>query len=196
MRKLLALGVVVASLAAGCAATSPYLVSRKDLQIGAAPVDKAQVVFVRPTSFAKGISVTILDADGSYLGDSTPWSAYAVAIKPGPHTFIAWGEGTHAMKADLAAGKTYYVEVSPVIGMWSARFHLKAIKQSRPNWAELSDWLKKATPHEAHLEEGQRGIVDARKNDADSTIKKGVARLAEYTPEELEVRTLAPSDGS
>ncbi len=195
MRKLLVLAIVATGLASGCSATSQYMVPRAGAKVGPAPAGAAQVVFLRPSSLAKGIACVILDADGTFLGDSVPSAYYSVTVKPGAHTFVAWSEGTHAMKAQLAAGKTYYVEISPAMGVWSARFHLKAIKKGSPEFAKLEETLADLTYHEVKVQEGQAGIVDARKADADETIKKGVARFAEYNAEEAAERTLVASDG-
>jgi hypothetical protein len=195
MRQLLIVSVF-AVIAQGCAATSPYMIPKKGGTLGAASGDKAQVVFVRPSSFAKGIACAILDADGTYLGEAVPAAYFPVTLKPGSHTFVAWSEGTHAMKADLAPGKTYYVEVSPSMGVWSARFHLKAIRKGTPEYDQVKEWLAESTMHEVKLSEGQKEIVDARKADADETIKKGVARFAEYNAEEAKERTLTVADGS
>lgn len=176
----------------GCAATSRYMV--KGTEYAPVTPEVAQVVFVRPSGFARAIAATIVDSQGRFIGDSIPNSRFAVNFAPGEYTFIAWGEGTHSLKASLAAGKTYYIEVAPVMGVWAARFHLKALKPGGKNWDQLQDWLRESTPHTVQTAEGQQ-YVDGRREDAQDAITKGVARFAEYTPEEAAERTLAPSDG-
>ena len=48
--------------------------------------------------------------------------AYEVA--PGEHHFMVVSEAADFMRADLAAGKTYYALVTPRMGVWRARFSL------------------------------------------------------------------------
>lgn len=193
MSKLRSVLVLGAGLALGaCAASSDYM--RPGKPVGSAPGDMAQLVFVRPSSFAKGLTVVVLDAKGHFIGDSAPGSHFVVQVPSGEHTFIAWGEGTHSLKANVAAGKTYYVEVAPVMGVWSARFHLKALKPGSEKWVKVKEWIADTEPFDPMITEGQ-ALVDRRREDAQDAITKGVARFAEYDAEELAERTLAPSDG-
>ncbi len=193
MLKRFAIAALIA-VATGCAATSPYMKPNAS-PVGPASADLAQIVFIRPSGFAKGVTITIIDSQGHFIGEATPEGHFAVLVPPGEHTFISWGEGTHSLKANVAAGKTYYVEVSPSMGMWQARFHLKAIKPSTKNWGELGAWLKNTMPHEVLQTQGQAQTVDSRRADADEAIQKGVQRFTEYTPEEANERTLAEADG-
>jgi hypothetical protein len=188
-KKLILAAVVLAS--AACGVKSPYMKPNAS-PVGAAPSDSAQIVFVRPLG---GPLVSILDSQGHYVGDSLPESHFAVTVPPGEHTFVAWSEGTHAMKANVAAGKTYYVEVLAVPGVWGARFHLKAIKSSLKSWPKLEDWMKKTMPHEVMQADGQAKVVDAKKAKADETIAKGLQVFSKYDQKEADERTLAPSDG-
>jgi hypothetical protein len=192
MKKLFAL--VLAGLGlVGCAG-SAYMIPHKGVALGAPVTGKAQVVFIRPSSVPTGLAPTILDSDGTFLGEAMPSSHFAVQLAPGKHTFVAWGEGTHSMQADLAPGKTYYVKIEANMGVWSARFHLLAVKGPDRD-KNVKEWLDGTTLNEVKLAEGQAGIVNARRADADETIKKGVARFAEYDAKEKDERTLLASDG-
>ncbi|MEK7704219.1 MAG: hypothetical protein AAB426_04615 [Myxococcota bacterium] len=179
------------SLASACA-SSQYM--RPAATLAPQAADMARVVFLRPSSMAGGITLTIVDDKGRFIGDSTPGSRFAADVTPGEHAFIAWGEGTHSMKARLASGKTYYVEVSPHMGAWSARFHLTAVKRGSASLGKLPDWLRETEQLEVLGAEGQR-YVDGRRGTIEEVIQKGLARFAEYDEEERRERTLDPEDG-
>lgn len=180
-------------LGSACAASSPYM--KKGIEFAPASKDKARVVFLRPSGMAFAIAATILDEKGGFMGDSTAGSRYAVDIPAGHYMFIAWGEGTHSLTADLAPGKTYYVEVSPHMGAWAARFHLTAIKPSTEAWGHLKQWMAETTPHAVDMQGGQ-DYVERRRADAQDAITKGVARFKEYNTAEAAERTLSPEDGT
>ena len=185
--------LVFASLLGGCAAQSRFM--RPGAEFPPVPSDAARVVFIRPSSFAFGVVVTIVDSEGRFIGDSSAKSRFAASLPAGEYTFVAWGEGTHSLKANIVAGRTYYVEVAPVLGVWSARFHLKAIKATTRNWPNLQVWLRDTSPRDVLQEEGQ-AYVAGRREAADDAIRKGVARFAEYNAEETDDRTLEPDDGT
>src|SRR5262249_19140836 len=81
----------------GCSASSKYMIEPHGLVNLQPPFDKAVVVFVRPSGFARAMSTTILEDNGRFLGDSLPESYFAVLEPPGPHVFIAWAENTAAL---------------------------------------------------------------------------------------------------
>lgn len=59
---------------------------------------------------------------------------FAVALPAGRHVLVVWAENTEALLADLAPGRTYFVEVSMKMGFWSARAHLYGITPRSPSW--------------------------------------------------------------
>src|SRR5688500_8455849 len=140
MRRALAVLIAAASMLVGCGAGSDYM------RPGAAPkleaeAETARVVFLRPSGFASAIKTTILDGHGQFLGDSLPTSYFVVDLPAGEHVFVAWAENTSALRAKLAPGKVYYVEVSPKMGAWSARVGLLALSPRSEECAELQGWL-------------------------------------------------------
>ena len=178
-----------------CSASSDYMIKtdRSD-NLKLAP-QKSRIVFIRPSSAAFGLAPIIIDENGKYVGESIPKSYFFSDLNPGENTFIVWGEGTHSLKANLKPGKTYYVEITPHMGAWAARFHLDSIKKDSPKWKEKDQWMKEIPFYLPNVTDGQ-SIVDKKgKDDIKSTIEKGKKRHAEYSAEEKKEKTLFPEDG-
>ncbi len=156
---------------------------------------QALVVFVRPTNFAFKLGTTILDEQGHFVGDSGPKSHFAYPVTPGTHEFIVWGENTDVLQLTAAAGKTYYIEVSPKMGAWSARMHLFAIKPSAPTWPKLGEWLSESAAYEPDPQAGQAKL-DTRQKDVAERVRRAQEHLHEYSGEDLDRRTLIAADGT
>jgi hypothetical protein len=72
----------------------------------------AKVVFARDAESGDSTLTTIVDEDGKLLLFAEPASHFVVTLSPGEHTFYSCaGKNTHALKANLAAGAVYAVEV-------------------------------------------------------------------------------------
>lgn len=130
MRRFIAFVVLLLplSLLGGCVATSSYMA-----KTSAAPQptsDKALVVFMRPSRYGGGIQASVYDTrNGSndFIGIVSAKTKIGYLATPGQHLFMVIGENADFMNADLQAGKTYYVLVSPRMGAWKARFSLLPI---------------------------------------------------------------------
>jgi hypothetical protein len=194
-KKLLGFAFIVAALLSvtGCTASSEFM---RPATAGVPPAagEQAQVVFIRPSGYAGAIKTTIVGGHGEFLGDSLAESYFAVSMPPGEHMFIAWAENTAVLRANLAPGKTYYVEVSPKMGAWSARMHLMALKPGSENWGELQSWLAASSRLEPDRQAGQSYLA-GRQDDVAERLRRANEALTEYTPEELAERTLGPDDG-
>lgn len=105
---------------------------------------KSTVVFLRPSSLGFAVQSSVFE-----IKDNTAHLVGIVAAKkkvvhevnPGKHLFMVVGESGDFMSADLLPNKTYYALVTPRIGLWKARFSLKAVHQSEMNSAEFNEWL-------------------------------------------------------
>ncbi|WP_394835405.1 DUF2846 domain-containing protein [Pendulispora rubella] len=176
----------------GCSAHSDYM------QAGTPPApptaEAATVVFIRPSGYAGGQLMTVLDANGRFLGDSLPKSYFSVKVPPGEHVFVVWGENTGALRANVVGGKTYYVEVSTKLGMMSARVHLLALTPRHENWKELPEWLKESKPLSPNEAAGQAYLAK-RQEAAQERIRRAREILTEYDANELAARTILPQDG-
>jgi len=181
--------------AAGCfSASSEYMRPVASPQSVKPVADQATVVFVRPSSFGGALKQTILDGKGQFLGDALPSSRFAVKVPPGEHTFIVWAENTNAVRAKLAAGKVYFVEVSLSMGALSARADLIPIKPGSEAWESLDEWLADTEVYEPDAAAGQAYLAE-RKEDVDERIKRAEEHLAGYEGDDLALHTMAPGDG-
>lgn len=91
---------------------------------------KAQIVFMRPSSFGGAIQSSVYHVTNGkqeFIGIVSTGTKIAFATEPGEHLFMVVGENADFMIANVQASKTYYALVSPRIGMWKARFSLLPI---------------------------------------------------------------------
>ncbi|GAB3027652.1 hypothetical protein GCM10027285_07250 [Oleiagrimonas citrea] len=100
---------------------------------GAAPSPepgKALVIFMRPSSFGGAIQSSVYDTGkqgDDFIGVVSAKTKLAYQADPGTHLFMVVAENGDFMNATLDAGKTYYVLVSPRVGVFKARFSLLPI---------------------------------------------------------------------
>ncbi|MGH8216500.1 MAG: hypothetical protein ACREPZ_12525 [Rhodanobacteraceae bacterium] len=142
-----------AALLNGCVATSSAMVKTAVTSPQPNPGD-ALVVFMRPSRYGGGIQASVYDtnrdAGTDFIGIVSAKTKVAYQAKPGHHLFMVVGENADFMNADLDAGKTYYVLVSPRMGFWKARFSLLPI-HNRPDAkyslqsADFKDWQTSTT---------------------------------------------------
>jgi hypothetical protein len=187
--------ILASAILVGCTATSDYMMEAHAPDALKPTAEAATVVFVRPSSYARGMRSTILDGHGRFLGDSLPESYFAVKVPPGEHLFIAWAENTAALRATLAPGKTYYIEVAPKLGAFSARMQLLAVTPRSENWKEVRQWVAESKQLLVN-EAGGQAYLRERQEDVQERIKRAGEILHEYDPRELEERTLRPEDGT
>ena len=178
----------------GCTASSKYMIEPQGLVSLQPPPDKAVVVFIRPSNFARAVGTTILDEHGRFLGDSLPQTYFAVLEPPGQHVFISWAENTAALRAELAPGHVYYVEVAPKMGVMSARMHLLALTPRSENWPKLREWLSESKPLVANEAAGQ-AYLSERRDDVAERIRRAQEALSKYDRDELAERTIFAPDG-
>jgi hypothetical protein len=77
----------------------------------------ATVTFLRPQDLGAAFPIGIWNQDG-FLGDIRGRSQFTVKLQPGEQFFIANSRFYNALKADLSAGKKYYIIVETSRG-WS-----------------------------------------------------------------------------
>jgi hypothetical protein len=181
-------------LGTGCTGSSKYMFEPRLPVPNIAPPNAALVVFLRPSSYASRTVTTILDDQGVFLGDSVAETQFAVAIPPGPHLFLAWGENTAPLIADLLPGRVYYVEVSPGWGFFSPRVQLLAITPKTENWKELGSWLTECSQLVPDIAAGQ-AYLSARHEAVGKRIVSARERVNQLDDEERGARTLHPEDG-
>lgn len=188
-----AASAVVALAALGCTGTSPYMAPASHGGVEATQ-DTATVVFVRPSEFGGADRVTIIDGKGRFLGETMPASYFATKVPAGEHLFISWGENTSAVKATVAAGKVYYVEVTAPNGPRTPFVYLKAASLRSPAYGRVDSWLAKTQPLAPDEARGQADL-QTRSSGVASAIARGNKVMAGYDASELPEQTLTAEDG-
>jgi hypothetical protein len=181
-------------LLAGCVAHSDWMApvaARSPLR---APPNAALVVFVRPSAYAGGMLVPIIDENGRFLGEAGPKTHFAVVTPPGDHVFIGWMENTSAVRTRLVAGKTYYVEIGPRWGLLKPRVHLLAVTPRSKSWEKLAEWLADTEEMTPDLAGGQAAL-DRKHGDVQSHIHDAFEALRDFDDVELDAHTVKPDDG-
>lgn len=120
---------LLAMVMTSCVSTSNHMVRSATLE-PQAEADKALVVFMRPSNYGGGIQSTVYDAtqpQEHFIGIVSSNTKIAYQAEPGKHLFMVIGENADFVNATLDAGKTYYILVSPRMGVWKARFSLLPI---------------------------------------------------------------------
>ncbi|HEV8245705.1 MAG TPA: hypothetical protein VGP93_08050 [Polyangiaceae bacterium] len=149
----------------------------------------AMVVFMRPSTYADTNRYAVYADRYGFVGHSLPASWFFAELPAGQHLFCAKGENTAALRASLAPGRTYYVEVSPRYGFFSSRVQLLAVTPRSSQWSQRYDWLAESAGYRlVDPGEVQRDVVA----DAISDCQEVLSR---YDAAELEERTLNPNDG-
>jgi hypothetical protein len=188
---LLALGISLALLL-GCTSSQFMREIPRTGQI-ARSNDAATIIFIRPSTWGAS-RTTIVDTKGRFLGDSLPGSFFAVSVPPGEHVFFSWAENTGPLKATVEAGKVYFVEVAPKMGMLSPRVHLLAVTPRQPTWSDIDKWLRESTPYAPDEPQGQAYLRE-RQEDVQERISRAVDAMAKLEGQDLEDRTIRPADG-
>jgi len=180
-------GLLLLAFMAGCGSQSMVEVAAPlpDLPRRGA----AMVVFVQPSSYAENEYFPIFDHRGRFLGDSEPVTWFAVELAPGTYHFYAAAQNTAAVRATLAADRTYFVEVASRPGFFKMRAQLLPIAPRFSSWEARETWLAETR--------AQRAVYgsDLDADDIADIVAAGQDNLADYTPEELERRTLLANDG-
>lgn len=104
------------------------------------PADQALVYFIRPSSLGYKINAAVYD-DEKFIGFVPYNQKLPYIVDPGEHLFMVVSEAADFLKADLVAGKTYYVEVVPRMGAWRARFSLAPITKEDLKTAKVQKWI-------------------------------------------------------
>jgi len=191
--RTLAAITVIAALAAGAGACGSSAMTRvatpTDL---AAPAGQATVVFLRPSTFGGSSETPIVTGDGTFLGTLTGRTKLVAWLPAGEHTFIAWAENVDLVKADLTAGKVYYVLVRMRMGVWKARTTLSRYAPDLAAWAKLEAWTKASV--ELTRKAGEQGAGPSADVIADKQRRAQMVWVnldaAQRNP-----RTIRPEDG-
>ena len=197
--------LVFGALAAGCTPSSDLMREVATPTAAKPPPDQALVVFVRPGSFALLAKYEVVDVPqppvkdaaghvAFFLGESVANSHFAVALPPGEHVFVCYHGSdpiarNDAMRAALAPGRTYFVEISPNMG----GVEILAITPRAESWKQITGWLadtKELVPDRAA---GQKEIDED--DDLPAEVTAAFKHLSDDDADELAERTITPGDG-
>jgi len=150
--------------------------------------DKAMVTFMRPSYFGGAIQFGLWDSD-QFIGVLSAGNQIQYLTEPGEHLFLARAENWSYVKADLAAGKQYFILGNIFPGIWKARVALApVIIPGNHTEAELAAWQQKLKPTQVIPEK-----FDAYKAPRVDQVRTAVA---EFRAGKVKYGELSKEDGS
>lgn len=176
MSRLLQLILLLLVLVSPSAFARKVLSFHADNQQPVPEEGKALVVFMRASFVGSAISASVYDApdsDTQFIGVVQNKQKIAYQATPGPHRFMVIAENADFMDANLEAGKTYYVLVSPRMGVWKARFSLFPIRQDSADeynlksadfkaWQAKTDFVVTAPDGQAWYEDHKDSVAEKK----------------------------------
>jgi len=192
--KFTSIMIVVLLFFVGCAGSSKYMRVVPDQQVSYIPNDdESVIIFMRPQTLGFAIQSSVFDIstdENKLVGIVSAKKKVAYRTEPGKHFFMVVGESADFMKADIMAGKTYYVLVNPRMGAWKARFSLGPIHNDI-NQAKLKSWLNSCV----YTENTEKSFKWAEQN-APSIQKRHVDYLKKWNNKpDSRKPMLHPEDG-
>src|SRR5688572_28868858 len=91
-----------------------------------APLNKAVVYFVRPTSIGFAINFSYFDST-QLIGKFNGPAYIRYECEPGKHLFWACSENRDFVEAEVEAGKIYFIEAAVMMGAVKAAVDLKPL---------------------------------------------------------------------
>lgn len=162
---------------------------------------KALVVFMRPSFYGGGIASSVYEApDGEdrFLGVLRAKEKLAYQVDPGAHRFMVVGENADFLDANVEAGKTYYVLISPRPGVWKARFSLLPLHNDQSedysiNTADFREWVAKT--HYIELNPAAEAWYAENKASVDEKKADYLQKWNRMAPADRAELTLRTEDG-
>jgi hypothetical protein len=134
----------------GCAGKSEYMV--KATPVTEPSPEKTLVYFMRPSGMSYAVNFQIWDGD-YFVGLSQAKSYFVYECDPGKHLFIGIAENMVALKADLDAGKSYYVGTNVKTGWSKARMQFTPVTRGSELWDKVEEYKKSLNCVTANEEE-------------------------------------------
>ncbi len=142
--------------------------------IAPAPVDKAVVYFTRTSSMGFAINFSYYDS-AVFIGKFSAPKYMRYECEPGSHLFWSKAENRSFVKADLEAGKIYFIEAIPKMGAVKAGVNLMPVDPTDEKIMNKIMKLMSKTSPEEFSEEDLR--IDIKNNE--SVITNGLEKYAE-----------------
>ncbi|MBN1821352.1 MAG: DUF2846 domain-containing protein [Prolixibacteraceae bacterium] len=127
MKKVLYPLMFVALMALMIACSSTKKVAAPDpLKQLEAPADKALLYIVRPAFVGTAINFNV-SIDGEFIGKTKGKNFIYTMLEPGKHTILSQAENKEELEMVFEAGKIYYIEQVPKMGIIKARNKLETL---------------------------------------------------------------------
>lgn len=184
----------------GCA-TSQYMTRSASVEPAPA-AGKALVVFMRPSTYGGAIESSLYDVSNGaqeFIGIASPRTKVAYQADPGIHLFMVVAENADFMNANLEAGKTYYVLVSPRMGVWKARFSLLPVHNDAAAKYSMKSEDFRHWQAATHFVEKSPGAADWYRASQSSITAKHISymeRWKQASPQQQAELTLLAEDGT
>jgi hypothetical protein len=200
MLRTIGLLLVVCIALTSCAGANTWIQPSRDQLIPPPPRDKAQVIFLRPSTYFPGL-VTLLyeikSPEDQLISPIGGMNKVVYHTEPGDKVFMSNnGVMSHFLTARIEAGKRYYVLVRPIHGYG---FQLRPIRSNGTtsyNTAlpEFSAWVRdtavvepsETARRELQVEKYKAGFADVK--------RKGFAEWKAKSAEQHAELTLNPDD--
>lgn len=194
------LAMVALILNACAASVADFTINTEKTEVGPAPADKAQIVFLRVSFVAGAYPADIFeieDGDLSYVGKVRMSRKLAHLTTPGKKVYMGHGAAADFMYAEVEAGKTYYVLIRPNWGSGAMiptpikRDGTTAYNTDSP---EFQKWLDKTRVTEMKSAEAD-AWMSTNKAKFEEIYKRYWAKFETKSADQKRTRTLMLSDG-
>lgn len=166
--------IALAILMSGCAGTVTNMRELPAGEVGPAPEPgKALVVFMRPSGLGFAVQSSVFevrDHHPSLIGIVAAKTKVGYKVEPGKRLFMAIGESADFLTAELEPNRTYYVQVTPRMGLWKARFSLDPVRKADLETAEFRSsleecrWVEK-TPASDNWALGNMASIQSKRSE-------------------------------
>lgn len=157
--------LIILLISSGCASSMMMKVSPMD----GPDQQHAMVTFIRPSSFGGAIQFGIWDSD-KFVGILSANSYVQYLAEPGEHLFMARAENWSYVKADLQAGRHYYILGRVFPGVWKARVAFDPVtKNDTTSDVRVDEWLSTLKPTSV-IPEKYDGYAEPRQAHAQAAV--------------------------
>jgi len=155
-----------------CTACGPRLMVPAQTIIAAKP-DTALITFVRATKFGYKSDFHLWDST-DYVGTIYGGQYIQKEVAPGEHMFIAHGQNWAYIKANLEAGRKYYIVLNVTMGFTHAAVVPAPITkdQSKYGQSDINEWLAKLDPVTPNPE-GAAPFIEDRRPQVEQAVANG-----------------------
>ncbi len=169
-------------------------------EVKPAPDGKAQVVFLRPSSYGGAIDAGLYEVEGEqpeFIAIGPVGCKIVHRTDPGKKKFMVVSEAADFLRANLEGGKTYYVLISPRMGFWKARFSLYPVRKKDGEYSmqssEFPEWLEDTVIMENTKD--SRKWAEENQADVNQKYQNYWKEWKEKSEEEKKQQTLRKEDG-